>query len=189
MDALVERNLGGLLLCFVFQLRTGHPADAGAAVVGLVLLDAAQAAQLLVARLSPLGNKQLVRVLLFHQPVVKVLRDGLSLVVQSIYVSRALMVDLENLPELLGGLGGELGGAVSLRISQLELEIRQSRLDFVEAVRGRLGSSCLDTRHGWLGLVCGCRQWSWIYMALLVDGVDEPFKFFSSKISSFRGER
>lgn len=55
----------------------GHPADAGAAVVGLVLLDAAQAAQLLVARLSPLGNKQLVRVLLFHQPVVKILRDGL----------------------------------------------------------------------------------------------------------------
>lgn len=66
-----------------------HATDTRAIEVGLLCLDAAQAAQLLVALLLPLGNERRVGIIVLEQPVVQRLADSLTFVVEVVYVPRA----------------------------------------------------------------------------------------------------
>jgi len=55
----------------VLEVHLGHAADARAVEVGLLGLDAAQAAQVLVAGLLPLCDERCVGVAVLEQPVVQ----------------------------------------------------------------------------------------------------------------------
>ena len=97
-------------LLILFQLLPRHAADACAVEVGLLGLNAAQAAELsketiiskvvlqdlihahpathlLIALLLPLRDQHRVGVVVLEQPVVQLLADGLLLVVQVVDVS------------------------------------------------------------------------------------------------------
>ena len=71
MDALDDLAL--------LELGLGHAADAVGGEVGVARLDAAEAAEVLVALLLPLGDQVLVRDLVLHAVVVQLckLRRGL----------------------------------------------------------------------------------------------------------------
>ena len=71
----------------LLQLRLGHPTYARRVEVGLLGLDAAQAAQLLVALLLPLGDQARVRVPVLQQVVVQLPGDGFLLVVEIVDVA------------------------------------------------------------------------------------------------------
>lgn len=76
----------------------GHAADARRVEVCLLGLDAAQAAQLLVALLLPLCDEHGVGVAVLEQPVVQLPADGLLVVVELVDVAAALVGDLEDGP-------------------------------------------------------------------------------------------
>lgn len=71
----------------LLQLIVRHPADAGAVEIGLLGLDAAHAAELLVAGLLPLGDEVGVAVAVLQEPVVELFADGFFGVVEVVDVS------------------------------------------------------------------------------------------------------
>jgi len=116
----------------LLQLRLGHAADARGVEVGLLGLDAAQAAQLLVPLLLPLGDQERVGVVVLEQPVIQGFRDGGLFVVEVVDVAGALVGDLEDGPEnflpLLAFVGGVLG------VFHLGAELEERVFDVVEAL-------------------------------------------------------
>ena len=68
MDALDDLAL--------LELGLGHAADAVGGEVGVARLDAAEAAEVLVALLLPLGDQVLVGDLVLHAVVVQLCNDG-----------------------------------------------------------------------------------------------------------------
>lgn len=63
-------------MTYNFQLALGDSADAVGSKVGVSRLDAAQAAQVLVALLLPLGNQVLVGVAFFYAVLVQLCQGG-----------------------------------------------------------------------------------------------------------------
>lgn len=84
-----------------FQLRFRHPANAVRSEVRVPRLDAAQATEVLVAGLLPLGYQVGVRYLLPHTIIEEFPADGLSSVEQVVDVSGLLVVYLEDGPQTL----------------------------------------------------------------------------------------
>lgn len=82
------------VLQFVFRDTT----DAIGAEVRVTSLDAAQAADVFIPRLLPLGDEGSIRNLLFDAVVIQFFGNGLSLVEEVVHVSCPLVVDLENGP-------------------------------------------------------------------------------------------
>ena len=82
----------------LLEVGLGDSADAGGLVVGVLLDDAGEAAQLLEALLLPLGDQAAVRVLLRQQEIVQLPRNLLLCVEQVVDVAGALVVDLRYLP-------------------------------------------------------------------------------------------
>lgn len=85
----------------LFQLRFWNPANTIRSEVCVPRLDAAQAAQVLVARFLPLGYQISVRNLLPDAVVVQLPADGFSSIKQIVDVSGLLVVDLEDGPQAL----------------------------------------------------------------------------------------
>lgn len=73
----------------LLELLLWHSADAGRVEVRLLGLDAAQAAQLLVSLLLPLGDQVGVRVSVLEQPVIELFRDRFLLIVEIVDVAGA----------------------------------------------------------------------------------------------------
>lgn len=120
----------------LLQLGLGYAADARRVEVGLLGLNAAQTAQLLVAVLLPLGNQHRVRVSVLEQPLVQLLADGFLLVVELVDVPAPLVRNLED-----GPFGLVLGDVVRrhvLRVLHLVGEDEQVLLDVGEALWGWL---------------------------------------------------
>lgn len=84
-----------------FQLRFRHPANAVRSEVRVPRLDAAQATEVFVAGLLPLGYQVGVRYLLPHTIIEEFPADGLSSVEQVVDVSGLLVVYLEDGPQAL----------------------------------------------------------------------------------------
>lgn len=82
-----------------FQLALGDPADAVGSKVCVSSLDAAQAAQVLVALLLPLGNQVLVCIAFFYTVLIQLSADGFPLVEEIVDVSTPLMMQPENWPK------------------------------------------------------------------------------------------
>jgi len=120
----------------LLELGLGHAADAVGGEVGVARLDAAQAAEVLVALLLPLGDQVLVGDLVLHAVVVQLSADGLPLVEEVEDVPGPLMVDLEDWPQCL-----HLSLAlVRLRLGlpHLALQLLQGGLDQLPALGRRL---------------------------------------------------
>lgn len=124
----------------VLESRLWHAADAGRVEVCLVGLDAAQAAQLLVALLLPLGNEKGISVAVLEQPLVQLPADGLLLVVEFVDVAAPLVRDLEDGPLCL--VLGDVVGRRVLRVLHLVGEHQQVLFDVAEALGGRLALGC-----------------------------------------------
>jgi hypothetical protein len=124
-----------------------HATDACRAEVGLLGLDAARAAKLLVALLLPLCNQHGIRVAVLQQPVVELLADGLLLIVHVVDVARSLVGDLEDGPchlvLLLALVRCVLG------VLHLGLELEERVFEVFEAIWRRLlrSACCADGRH------------------------------------------
>lgn len=82
-----------------FQLALGDSANAVSSKVGVSCLDAAQAAQVLVALLLPLGYQVLVCIAFLYAVVVQLSADGFSFVEEVENVPTALMVQPEDRPQ------------------------------------------------------------------------------------------
>lgn len=137
----------------LLQLVPGHAADAGGLEVGLLGLDAAQAAEVLVALLLPLGDQVGVGLAVLEAPVVQRLGD-LVVVVQVPDVARPLVRDLEDGPlHLLPLLA--LVRRVH-RVLHRVVVLEQRVLDVFIALRWRLlaavALACADDGHGCLRL-------------------------------------
>lgn len=115
-----------------FQLALGNSADAVGSEVGVSCLDAAQAAQVLVALLLPLCNQILVCVAFFYTVLIQLSADGFSFVEQIVDVSTPLMMQPENWPK---GLYLSLS-LVGLRFSfsHFLIQLVQSGLNELPAV-------------------------------------------------------
>lgn len=85
----------------ILPLSTGNPTNALRPEVGVLSLNAAQAAKLFVAVSFPFRNQSGVSHALLQAPFVEVAADGFSGVEQVVNVAGALVVDLEDWP---GGL-------------------------------------------------------------------------------------
>lgn len=125
-----------LHIAILFQLSSRHSADTRAVEVCLFRLDAAQAAELLVALLLPLGNEHRIGISILQQPLVQLLADGLLLVVEIVYVAAPLVRNLENLP-LRHVLRARRRGLV-LRILHLVRKDQEVIFDVAEALWRRL---------------------------------------------------
>lgn len=75
-----------------FQLALGNSADTVGSKVGVSCLDTAQAAQVFVALLLPLGNQVLVCVTFLYTVLIKFSADSFSLVEEIKNVPTSLMV-------------------------------------------------------------------------------------------------
>lgn len=120
----------------LLQLGLRHAADARRVEVGLLGLYAAQAAELLVPVLLPLGDQHRVRVPVLEQPLVQLLADGFFFVVELIDVPAPLVRNLEDRP-----FGLVLGYVVRrgvLRVLHLVGEDEQILLNVGETLWGRL---------------------------------------------------
>jgi len=82
-----------------FKLRFRHSTDAVRAVVGVVRLNAAQTAQILIARLLPLCNQILVGYVLLYTVLVQLSADRLASVEEIKDISRLLIVYAQYRPE------------------------------------------------------------------------------------------
>lgn len=71
----------------LLELRLGHSADTCGIEIRFFRLDTAQATQLLIALLLPLGNQVRIGILVLEQEIIKLLRDCFFLVVKFIDVS------------------------------------------------------------------------------------------------------
>jgi len=127
-----------------FQLALWDSADAVGSEVGVSCLDAAQAAQVLISLLLPLGDQVLVCVPLLYAVVIQLPADGLPLVEQVEDVAAPLVVQSEDRPQ---GLHLPLA-LVRLRFgfSHLLVQLVQGRFNQLPAVRRRLPAS-LYFRH------------------------------------------
>jgi len=111
------------LLEFLF----GHAADAVGGKVGVAGLDAAEAAEVLVALLLPLGDEVAVGDLLLQAVVVEFSGDGLAAEEEVEHVAGLLVVDLEDGPE---GLHLTLSLVrLRLRFAHFLVQLIQSRLN------------------------------------------------------------
>ena len=84
-----------------FQIFAGNPADASGAKVGVLRLNAAQAAQLIVSHLAPLRNQRVVGVLFTAAIVKQLLRYFMLPIVHFVNVAAALVVNLKDGPQRL----------------------------------------------------------------------------------------
>lgn len=83
----------------LLKLGLRHTTYAARAEVGVTRLNAAQAAQILVARLFPFCNQIGIGDLLLDAVVVEFTADCLAPIEQVVYVARLLMVHLEYGPQ------------------------------------------------------------------------------------------
>lgn len=119
-----------------FQLAFGDPADAVGAKVGVPSLDAAQAAEVLIALLLPLGNQVFVSIALLDAVLIELSADCFPLVEEIKDVTCFLVVDPEDRPE---GLHFPLPFVwLCLSFSHLLVQLIQRGLDQLPAIWGRL---------------------------------------------------
>jgi len=85
----------------LLQFRFGHTTNAVRAKVCVTRLDATQAAQVLVARLFPLGNEIGISDSFLQTILVELTRNDFASVEHVVNVAGFLMVDLEDWPERL----------------------------------------------------------------------------------------
>lgn len=119
-----------------FQLAFGDSADAVGPKVGVPSLDAAQAAEVLIALLLPLGNQVFVSIALLDAVLIELSADCFPLIEEIKDVTCFLVVDPEDGPE---GLHFPLPFVwLRLRFSHLLIQLVQRGLDQLPAIWGRL---------------------------------------------------
>lgn len=140
-----------LYILIFLHLLTGNTTDTRRSEVGLLGLNTAGAAKLLITLLFPLGNQHSICVSILEEIVVELLADGFLLIVQVVDVSRTLMCDLEDGPRHLVLLLSFVGCILS--VLHLVLEFEQRVFDVLKALRWSLlrGACRADWWHG-----CGC---------------------------------
>lgn len=111
----------------LFQLALWNSAHTVGAEVGVAGLNAAKAAQVLIALFAPLGNQVLVRNLLLEAVIIQFSADSFPSVEKVVNIPRSLMVNAEDGPE---GLDLPLA-LMRLRFSfsHLLIQFLQSRLN------------------------------------------------------------
>lgn len=127
-----------------FQLAFGNAADAVGSEVGVSSLNAAQAAQVLVALLFPLGDEVLVGVAFFNTILVQLSADGFPSVKEVEDVTSFLMVDPEDGPQRLHFPLSLVG--LSFSLSHLLIQFIQRWFNQLPAIRRRFPAS-LDFGH------------------------------------------
>ena len=140
VNALLERDLLALTLTLptrlLLQLCTRYPADAHTTTMIVTTPDTLQTAELLVPASFPLRDQQLVRVPFPQQPQVQFPRDKTSLEIESVHVTRSLVLDLYDLPQLLRGQLRDFGAGLTavLDVQETRFEVIQCGLDLVETL-------------------------------------------------------
>lgn len=151
MDALDDLAL--------LQLGLGHAADAVGGEVGVPRLDAAQAAQVLVPLLLPLGDQVAISIFFLQAVLVELSGDGLALVEQLKDVPGALVVEAEDGPQGFHFTLAFMG--ILLSLPHFGVQLVEGGFDQLPAVRWRL-TAALHLRHGSAGWLTG-----WLALCLV----------------------
>jgi hypothetical protein len=130
----------------LLQIGLGNSADASGLVVGVLLDDTTQAAQLFEPCLLPLRNQRSICIFLIQQKLVQFPRNFLLLIEQVVDVPTPLMMDLRNLPKPLS-LPLSIHRRM-LSILHLQRKLVQHRQNGLKTFRRFFGLQGSYLRHG-----------------------------------------